>query len=107
MTSVDPKSPPPAASNARPRDAATTREALLTAARPLFAEHGYDGTTVSQVARSAGFSPNLVTRYFGGKEGLFLAATKTHLNNDTAPPGDAEHFGFRLANQIVDRWDEQ
>lgn len=90
----------------RPRDAAATRELLLDAARPLFAQHGYAATTVTQVARAAGFSPNLITRYFGGKEGLFLAATRTRLDLDTALAGDIEGFGQRLANQMVDRWEQ-
>ena len=91
----------------RSRSAATTRQALLEAARPLFAQHGYEATTVSQVARAAGFSPNLVTRYFGGKEGLFLAATRTRLDLSTALSGGIDGFGRRLANQMVDRWEAQ
>jgi AcrR family transcriptional regulator len=91
----------------RPRNAATTRELLLDAARPLFAQQGYEATTVGQIAQAAGFSPNLITRYFGGKEGLFLAATRTTLDLDTALSGGAESFGERLANQMVDRWEQQ
>ncbi len=90
----------------RSRNAVATREALLDAARPLFAEHGYEATTVSQVAAAAGFSPNLVTRYFGGKEGLFLAATRTGLNLDAALAGDVDGFGRRMADQMVDRWEK-
>jgi len=91
----------------RPRNAAATRESLVDAARPLFAQHGYEATTVSQVAQAAGFSPNLVTRYFGGKEGLFLAATKVRLNLDATLAGSIDGFGRRLADQMVDRWESQ
>ena len=94
-------------SDRRVRDAAATREALLAAARPLFSEQGYEATTVSQIARAAGFSPNLVTRYFGGKEGLFLAATRTSLGMERMLTVDAAEFGHRLAEQIVDRWEQQ
>ncbi|WP_051765828.1 TetR/AcrR family transcriptional regulator [Saccharothrix syringae] len=91
----------------RPRNAAATRERLLEAAAALFARNGYEATTVSQVAQAAGFSPNLVTRYFGGKEGLFLAAMETRLNLDSTLPGSIDGLGRRLADRIVDRWERQ
>jgi AcrR family transcriptional regulator len=91
---------------ARSRDAAATRDQLAHAARPLFAAHGYEATTVSQIARAAGFSPNLITRYFGGKEGLFLAATKAKLDLDAVLVGGIGGFGQRLADQMVDGWEQ-
>lgn len=51
-----------------------TRDAILTASRAQFAEHGYDGTTIRAIARAAGVDPALVHHYFGGKESLFAAA---------------------------------
>lgn len=95
-----------ARSNFRPRNAAATRAALIEAARPLFGEHGYEATTVSQIARAAGFSPNLITRYFGGKEGLFLAATETRLDMDRTLAGSVGGFGRRVADHLVERWEE-
>ncbi len=90
---------------ARPRDAAATRDRLIQAARALFAAHGYETTTVSQIARAAGFSPNLITRYFGGKEGLFLVATKATLDLDGVLAGGIDGFGQRLADRIVNGWE--
>lgn len=58
----------------RPRDSAATRAALLDAARALFAERGYDGTTVRGVAERAGVNQALLFRYFGNKESLFAEA---------------------------------
>jgi AcrR family transcriptional regulator len=58
----------------RPRDSAATRQALLEAARDLFATVGYDATTVRAVAERAGVNQALVFRYFGNKEGLFTEA---------------------------------
>ncbi len=49
----------------------TRREILLTAAR-LFAERGFAGVSVIEVAAAAGVFPNQVTYYFGGKDGLFV-----------------------------------
>jgi AcrR family transcriptional regulator len=51
-----------------------TREAILTASRAQFAEHGYDGATIRAIARAAGVDPALVHHYYGGKENLFAAA---------------------------------
>jgi AcrR family transcriptional regulator len=51
-----------------------TREAILSASRAQFAEHGYDGTTIRAIARAARVDPALVHHYYGGKEHLFAAA---------------------------------
>ena len=42
--------PLPPTRRARRRDAAATREALLAAGTELFAEHGYDGVPVADIA---------------------------------------------------------
>ena len=39
-----------------------TEERILTAARQLFGEHGYDRTTIRAVATAAGSDPGLVMR---------------------------------------------
>ena len=48
-----------------------SRELILAAARRLFAEHGFDGTSLRQVAREAGVDPALVHHFFKGKDELF------------------------------------
>ena len=48
---------------------------IVTAARGEFAEHGWAGTTIRAVARTADVDPALVYHYFGSKEGLLDAAT--------------------------------
>lgn len=88
-----------------PRDASLTRGRILAAARCSFARHGYDGTTVRGVAADAGVAPNLITRYFGGKEGLFRAATAGHLNVQAVLPGPPGELGSRIAANVVRRWD--
>ncbi len=57
----------------RPHDAPATRRALLDAASRLFDERGYDRATVREIGDCAGVDPALIARYFGGKEGLYLA----------------------------------
>jgi AcrR family transcriptional regulator len=48
-------------------DAAATRQAILTAARELFAAHGVNGVSVRAIAAAAGVNHALVHRYFGAK----------------------------------------
>ncbi|MFF4183486.1 TetR/AcrR family transcriptional regulator [Streptomyces sp. NPDC001691] len=54
----------------RRRDAGATRRRLLDAARDLFAERGYEGATVREIAERAGANQALLFRYFGSKQGL-------------------------------------
>ncbi len=63
----------PARSGRRRYDADASREALLEAADALFDERGYDATTVREIGERAGVDAALIARYFGGKEGLYLA----------------------------------
>jgi AcrR family transcriptional regulator len=58
----------------RPHDAEASRRDLLEAAAALFDERGYDGATLRDIGERAGVDPALIARYFGGKEGLYLAA---------------------------------
>jgi AcrR family transcriptional regulator len=50
-----------------------TRERILEAALGLFAEKGYEATTMRGVAREAGASVGLAYRYFASKEEFALA----------------------------------
>jgi AcrR family transcriptional regulator len=50
----------------------TTRDAILTAARELFAARGYEGTTIRGIATHAEVDPALVHHFFGSKDDLFL-----------------------------------
>lgn len=58
----------------RRRDATATRQAILTSARQAFAEFGYDGAGLRDIAARAGVTAMLVNRYFGSKENLFAEA---------------------------------
>jgi AcrR family transcriptional regulator len=72
----------------RRRDAAATRAALLAAAAELFAERGFDRTTVRDIATAAGVNQALVFRYFGSKDELFAAvmATRSRELLEESPP---------------------
>lgn len=58
----------------RQRNAAATRAAILLSARKAFAQAGYDGAGVREIAAGAGVTAMLVNRYFGSKERLFAEA---------------------------------
>lgn len=79
-------------------------ERILAAARREFAEVGYGPATVKAIAARAGVSANLITRYFGGKAGLFAAASDVHLDVEAMFNGPREYLGRRMAEAIVRRW---
>ncbi|GAA2951007.1 MULTISPECIES: TetR/AcrR family transcriptional regulator [Streptomycetaceae] len=47
------------------------REQLLDIGRALFADKGFEGTSVEEIAARAGVSKPVVYEHFGGKEGLY------------------------------------
>jgi len=54
-------------------DAVDTKELLLQAALALFAEKGYEGTSVRDIARSVGLSESVLYAHFSGKQAIFDA----------------------------------
>jgi AcrR family transcriptional regulator len=74
----------------RRRDAAGSRKRLLDAAGELFAERGYEGTTVRDIGNRAGVDPTMIARYFGGKAQLYLAALRRDASSAAIDLGDAE-----------------
>lgn len=87
------------------RDAQATKKRILAVARSAFARHGFDGTTIRSIAAAAGVAPNLITRYFGGKAGLFKAATSMELGVPAVLPGPRSSLGSRIAANVVKRWE--
>ena len=51
--------------------AAERRDQLIDIARGLFAERGFDGTSVEEISSRAEVSKPVVYEHFGGKEGLY------------------------------------
>lgn len=64
-----------------------TREAIELAARKLFAERGFHGTTLADITGGAGKSPAVFYRYFGDKEDLLAALAESFLHDVVAPSG--------------------
>lgn len=61
---------------ARRRGSEDSRTLLLEAARTLFAEHGYEQTTVRAIGVLADVDPALIARYFGSKANLYVEALR-------------------------------
>jgi AcrR family transcriptional regulator len=55
----------------RARQREETQRRILTAARHLFAQVGYERATIRAIASAASTDPGLVMRYFGSKQELF------------------------------------
>ena len=64
-----------------------TRDAIEQAARKLFAERGFHGTTLADITSAAGKSPAAFYRYFGDKEDLLAALAESFLHDIVAPLG--------------------
>jgi AcrR family transcriptional regulator len=62
-----------------------TREAIEQAARKLFAESGFHGTTLADITSAAGKSPAVFYRYFADKEDLLAGLAKSFLHDVLAP----------------------
>jgi AcrR family transcriptional regulator len=51
-------------------------EQLLEVAEQVFAEQGYQGTSIEDIARMAGVTRPVVYDHFGSKEGIYLACVR-------------------------------
>jgi AcrR family transcriptional regulator len=58
---------------------ARTRAELLRTAAAVFAQHGYEGASVEQIAERAGYSHGAVYSNFAGKADLFLAVFEDYM----------------------------
>ena len=59
------------ASRSRRLPASERRAQLIEVGRSVFAKHGYEGTSVEEIAKRAKVSKPIVYEHFGGKEGLY------------------------------------
>lgn len=71
----------------RSDQAAATRAAVIAAARSMFLEHGWGGTTIAGIARAAGVSPETIYAVFSGKAPLFAEVVRAAVRRgDPATP---------------------
>lgn len=89
------------------RDAVATREAIRVAAHHRFLREGYDCVGLRDIAGDAKVDVALISRYFGGKEGLF----RTVVRHDDKPdmfrePKSVDELPEFLARLVVEDADE-
>ena len=84
---------------------------ILAAARDEFAQHGWAGTAIRAVARTADVDPALIYHYFGSKEGLLDAATTPPqkwldavATTWATPKAD---LGRQLIRTVLDTWTDE
>jgi AcrR family transcriptional regulator len=81
------------------------REQLLDVGRRLFAEKGFEGTSVEEIASTAQVSKPVVYEHFGGKEGLYAVVVdreiRTLLDGITASLGTEDHPRVLLENAAL------
>ena len=85
----------------RPRNAATTRAAILEAANARFMGESYDQVGMRDIGRDAGVDPALISRYFGSKEELFSCVIESCGDASALMAGDRATFGDRVAHDII------
>jgi len=96
-------------SRGRPRGNPPTKARIADAAKELFLEQGYRGTTVRAVAARAGVDQALISYHFGSKQGLFGATVQLPCSGSLAlsdaVAGDRAGLADRLLTVVVDQWD--
>jgi AcrR family transcriptional regulator len=94
----------------RPVGASGTRDLIATEARRSFATHGFERTTIRDVAAAADVTPALVMHYFGSKERLFVETMAIPFDPAyavaTLLEGERSRLGFRLAAFLLDAFDD-
>ncbi|WEG09080.1 TetR family transcriptional regulator [Microbacterium horticulturae] len=87
-----------------------TRDAILDAARDLFAAKGYDGASIRAIAARAGVDPALVRHFFTDKERLFATtmADRTAIPQRLAAAfsGSPDGRGRRLTTAYFEIWED-
>ena len=85
------------------------REQLLDIGRRLFAERGFEGTSIEEIAAKAGVSKPVVYEHFGGKEGLYAVVVDREVRSLLGPIKgeggflvDNERFGYRISIARID-----
>ena len=80
---VPPKPDSPDSNMRSPRarmTGAERRHQLIDIARSLFAERGYEGTSIEEIAQRANVSKPVVYEHFGGKEGLYAVVVDREMS---------------------------
>ena len=101
------KQPTPRKRLSREQSQAQTRERLLEAARGLFVQRGFGGTSIRDIAEEAGYSQGAFYSNFPDKEALLLNLLRGHMEAEAkqlaAVFDTAEHAGAAVLAGL-DAW---
>jgi AcrR family transcriptional regulator len=75
------KTPESGNARSRSRNATATRASLLEAAANLFSRQGYDGTSIHEIARAAGYTIGAIYRHFDSKSSIMLEVVKYSISH--------------------------
>lgn len=93
----------------RPPGKTDTRNVIVDVARHMFAETGYDKTSVRDVAAAAGVDPAMIRHYFGSKAELFRATMGWPFDPAEIAVritgGDRGEIGDRLTRVFFEAWE--
>lgn len=92
------------------------RTQLLDVARSLFAEKGFEASSIEEIAARAGVSKPIVYEHFGGKEGVYAVVVDremhelmermvTAISTDEDPKSLLERAALTLLNYVDDQAD--
>jgi AcrR family transcriptional regulator len=90
-------------STLRAEQARNTRARIVEAARVLFTEHGYSGTTLDQVGERAGVATDTVLNAFGSKRALLSAVLDIAVGGDDAPVAMLDREGPQAMRRETDQ----
>jgi AcrR family transcriptional regulator len=102
MRRMSPSPAPPGRKTQAERRSESARR-LIESAIELFAERGYDATTMGAIAERAGYSRSLVNVRYGSKESLLDAVLRSQLEDRLLVEGADAENGLALALAPIDR----
>jgi AcrR family transcriptional regulator len=79
-----------------------TREAIVRVAIGLFVDHGFDATTLVEIANEAGIAPSTLHAYFRVKEDLLFSIYDDVLESATSELLGRDEAGI----EVISRWVE-
>jgi AcrR family transcriptional regulator len=100
---------PGSARRGRRGGATESRDHIIAAARTLFAEHGFEGTSLRLIAREAGVDPAMIHHFFKGKDELFALSVALPADPAQVLDGvdrhDPEHRAEAIVRAVLRLWE--
>lgn len=89
----------------KPLRSQPTRDRILAEARRLFAEQGYERTTIRAIGAAAEVNSSMVLRYYGSKDDLFATAATIDFRMPDLAAVAKKRRGETLVRHVLERWE--